>query len=254
MANITRRHFLLGGSALTLGCTGCSVIPSQAAGGTAKVRDPAVGQSWHYRKRDLFNGKLVGTELARVSAVGQVIEIEIQSPLVNRGSLTYPSWGNDWLEKYAVRPRQGGIPASEIHSPWGMILMDSHWAKMQVYEEPIPLWPAELRPGWSKTVGTNYQSAETSGERQPWQLTMHAYKWESVTVPAGRFTALRYFNIINFRYSNVSEKVAAQRLETVWFAPEIGRWVARESQGTFYQDVGERFQEDRSRWELLEWT
>jgi hypothetical protein len=83
---------------------------------------------------------------------------------------------------------------------------------------------------------------------------MHAYKWESVTVPAGRFTALRYFNIINFRYSNVSEKVAAQRLETVWFAPEIGRWVARESQGAYYQDVGERFQEDRSRWELLEWT
>jgi len=65
---------------------------------------------------------------------------------------------------------------------------------------------------------------------------------------------LRYANVINFRYTNVSERVAAQRLETIWLAPEIGRWVARESFGTFYQDVGERFHESSYRWELLDWT
>jgi hypothetical protein len=83
---------------------------------------------------------------------------------------------------------------------------------------------------------------------------MHAHRWESVSVPAGQFTVLRYANVINFRYTNVSERVAAQRLETIWLAPEIGRWVARESFGTFYQDVGERFHESSYRWELLDWT
>ena len=55
-------------------------------------------------------------------------------------------------------------------------------------------------------------------------------------------------------YPNVSERVAAQRKETIWFAPAIGRWVARESSGSFYQDVGTEFQESSYRWELLSWT
>jgi hypothetical protein len=88
----------------------------------------------------------------------------------------------------------------------------------------------------------------------PWQLTMHARKWESIEVPAGHFTALRYTNLIDLRYTNVSERVAGQRKENIWFVPEIGRWVVRESSGTFYQDVGEEFNESSYRWELLSWT
>jgi hypothetical protein len=76
----------------------------------------------------------------------------------------------------------------------------------------------------------------------------------AVTVPAGRFTALRFFNIINFRYRNVAERTAAQRLETVWFAPEIGRWVARESRGSFRESLGTPVYENTYRWELLECT
>jgi len=135
-----------------------------------------------------------------------------------------------------------------------MVLSDPHWAELQVYEKPIPLWPTELRPGWSVTVDTEYKTSE-SPDALPWQLTMHAHDWESITVPAGRFTALRYSNIIDFRFTNVSERVAGQRLETIWFAPEIGRWVVRESSGAFYQDVsGVQFQESNYRWELLDWT
>jgi hypothetical protein len=84
---------------------------------------------------------------------------------------------------------------------------------VQVYEKPIPLWPTQLRPGWSATVYTPYETPQAPDEELPWQLTTHVKGWESLVVPAGRFNALRYHNLINFRFTNVSERVAAQRQE-----------------------------------------
>jgi hypothetical protein len=133
-----------------------------------------------------------------------------------------------------------------------MVIVDPHWNQLQAYEKPIPLWPTKLRPGWSNTVTTYYKIRDSS-ETMPWQLTMHAQRWESITVPAGQFTTLRYFNLIDFRYTNVSERVAGQRKENIWFAPEIGRWVVRESVGTFREDLGVEVDESSFRWELLNW-
>jgi hypothetical protein len=228
-------------------------MPNAPLGAAATMRDPTVGQSWRYAKRDLVTGAMVDTQFDRVSAVGQTIEVESHYEIAANKPLTNPSWGADWLEKYIGRKRATGSLPSEIQSPWGMVLVDPHWSELQVYKQPIPLWPTELRPGWSTTVDTLYKTPESPDEL-PWQLTMHAHAWESITVPAGLFKVLRYANVINFRYTNVSERNAAQRLETIWLAPEIGRWVARESFGTFYQDVGERFHESSYRWELLDWT
>jgi hypothetical protein len=93
-----------------------------------------------------------------------------------------------------------------------------------------------------------------SHETMPSQLTMHSQHWESITVPAGQFTALHYYNIIDFRFTNVSERTAAIRQENIWFAPEIGRWVVRESRGIFHEDVGFEVRESSFRWELLNWA
>jgi hypothetical protein len=46
-------------------------------------------------------------------------------------------------------------------------------------------------------------------------------------------------------------------METIWFAPEVGRWVVRESTGSYYMDdssVDTPYSESGYRWELLEWT
>jgi hypothetical protein len=56
------------------------------------------------------------------------------------------------------------------------------------------------------------------------------------------------------RYTNVSERTAAQRIEHIWFAPEIGRWVVRESLGTFRERVGYEVKESGYRWESRAWT
>jgi len=93
-----------------------------------------------------------------------------------------------------------------------------------------------------------------SREMMPAQLTMSARRWESITVPAGRFTALRHYNIIDFRFTTVSERTAALRQEDIWFVPEIGRWVVRESRGIFREDIATEVKESSYRCELLSWT
>ena len=135
-----------------------------------------------------------------------------------------------------------------------MILVDPHWDMVQVYKRPIPLWPALLRPGWRSLVNTQYQTAEATD--LPWQLTMRAHGWERITVPAGQFVALRYTNLVNFSHSDFSWTNAV-RQETLWLAPEVGRWVVRESRGSYYIDdsvVDQPYSESSYRWELLNWS
>lgn len=253
MVAITRRSFLLSTAALSIGCAGRGRMTSEPVGAAASVRPPAVGQSWRYAKHDLITGTTLDTEVDRVSAIGQVIEIDSHSEKTKDTPNLWAPWGSAWSQKYMRHDVDSGPLASEVQEPWGMVLVDPHWSEIQAYEKPIPLWPTQLRPGWSITVGTRYKTPK-SPDALPWQLTMNAHSWESITVPAGHFTALRYTNLIDFRYTNVSGRVAGQRKETIWFVPEMGRWVVRESTGTFYQDVGEEFQESGHRWELLSWT
>jgi len=251
MATTTRRGFLLSAAAVPIGCCarGMAEAPIHAA---ASVRQPAVGQSWRYARHDYFTRSLVNTQVDRVTAVGQTIQIESQSETAPVGPVKYPSWDATWRQKYLGHDSPDAAVPMEIQEPWGMVIVDPHWIQLQAYEEPIPLWPTQLRPGWSTTVGTYYKIPD-SNETMPWQLTMRALRWESITVAAGRFTTLRYFNLIDFRYTNVSERVAGQRKENIWFAPEIGRWVVRESVGTFREDLGVEVDESSYRWELLNW-
>ena len=252
MARLSRRRFLLSSAALSVGALTRGVVANARGGAEAKVRLPAVGQSWRYAKHERLNGAVVDTEIDSISAVGRVIEIQTQSELAQGKSRPYPSWGTRWLEKYGGHDRPAGPLPSEVQQPWGMILVDPHWGEIQAYERPLPLWPTELRPGWSSgTIITRYQTP--NGDPLVWQLTMHAHDWESITVPAGRFEALRYTNLIYLRWPNVSEREAALRQESIWFAPEIGRWVARESFGTYRESVGTEVQESSYRWELLSW-
>ena len=253
MVILTRRSFLLSSGALSVGCVARGATTEAPIGAAAKIRQPAVGQSWTYAKHDFFTGAMVDTQVDSVSAIGQTIEITSHTETAPNYPIAYPSWGAGWLHRYLGKDRLAGPLPSEIQEPWGMVLIDSHWSQLQAYEKPIPLWPTQLRPGWSATVGTYYKIPD-SEETMPWQLTMHAHRWEPITVPAGHFVALRYFNLIDFRYTNVSGRNAGQRKETIWLAPEVGRWVARESSGTFRQDVAEEFNESSFRWELLSWT
>jgi hypothetical protein len=254
MAISTRRDFIWCAAAISAGCAARGT-KTQAPSGTDAhaVRPPAVGQSWRYAKHDYFTNKVVDIQIDRVTKIGKSVEIESHSEATAIKSITYPSWGDRWWHEYMNTDAPTTGAPIEVQEPWGMIVVDPHWSELQAFEKAIPLWPAELRPGWSTTVGTYYR-IPNSEESMPTQLSMRAQLWESITVPAGHFTALRYYNIIDFRYKNSDERTAALRQESIWFAPEIGRWVMRESRGTYREDVGYDVKESSYRWELLSWT
>lgn len=252
MTKTTRRSFLFSAAAFHVGFA-AGQSNSNNLGKPISIRPPALGQSWRYAKYDHYTRAQVDTQADRVTALAHSITIESEFERSRLVPVAYPSWGSPWWHEYLGDEMATFSRPREIQQPWGLVVVDPHWSDLQAYKTPVPLWPMELRPGWSTLISTYYM-IPNSAETMPWQLDMRAQKWETVTVPAGKFTALRYFNLINFRYTNVSGRVAGQRKETIWFAPEIGRWIARESSGTFYQDVGEQFNESSFRWELLDWS
>jgi hypothetical protein len=252
---LTRRSFLLSTAAFSVGCATHRAGVGERDASAPTARPPAVGQSWRYAKRDFYTRGLIDDQIDSIAAVGRTIDIDSRSE-ATKVAAPEPGWGTAWLRKYIPRRElpTGPLP-SEIQDPWGRVLVDPHWSQVQVYETPIPLWPARLAPGWKNHVNTRYK---TPGNESglPWGQTMAAHDWEMITVPAGQFKALRFTNLINFRSTDFS-RTACRRQETVWLAPEVGRWVARESSGFYYHNdssVDTPYNEPGFRWELLEWT
>src|SRR5271165_5817827 len=227
MARVTRRFFLLSAAALPVGCATRRSGVARADASAPAVRQPAVGQSWHYAKRDLYTHALIDDQIDSVAAVGHTIDIDSRSEAARSANAANSSWGESWLRKYIPHhERPSGPLPNEIQEPWGSVLVDPHWSQVQVYETPIPLWPSRLTPGWHTYINTKYKTPANE-DGLPWSQTMAAQEWETVDVPAGRFRALRFTNMISFRSTDFSRE-AAQRQEKIWLAPEVGRWVARE--------------------------
>jgi hypothetical protein len=245
---------LLSSAALSVGCA-VREPGAAAPTSTPAVRQPAVGQSWRYAKHDLFTGALLDTQVDRVTAVDGRIEINSLAELAKDKNAS-SRWGAEFLRKYIVRPdTQSGDLPSEIQEPWGMVLVDPHWAQVQVYEKAIPLWPEQLRPGWQTQINTKYKTPFNQ-DALAWGQSMKAHGWETITVAAGRFQTLRFANLIKYQSGDIA-RTNAVRQETVWFAPEVGRWVARESRGSYYLEdslVVQPYNESGFRWELLEWS
>lgn len=249
MKQLSRRMFLLSSFAFPLGCTVAGGISAPDQNPHPSVRGPKTGQWWRYAKRDAFTGKLAEVEVARVTEIGDTISIERHREAQEQ----HHSWGTQWL--HPERSTNGEeLLQTEVQQPWGMILVDPHWDPVQAYRKPIPLWPTELRAGWSSRFNTTFKTP-LSAKENSWQQTMQAHAWEKIEVPAGEFLALRFTNRINFTHADFS-RMDSVREETLWFAPEVGRWVSRRSSGTYYiQDssIDTPFEEGSYHWDLLAW-
>jgi hypothetical protein len=255
MALTNRRFFLLASAAFPVACA----LNRRSAGPvepSRDVRQPAAGQSWRYAKHDLFTRAVVDTQVDQVAAVGRTVDIDSHTEGTPQHAAQSSSWGSSVLRQFGGdHSKPGAVLPSEVQAPWGMVLVDPHWSQVQLFETPIPLWPAQLQPGWRTHIKSTYTTAE-GRTGLSWDQTMKAEAWETITVPAGQFRTLRYTNLINFLDNDIT-RVDCVRRETIWFAPEVGRWVARESSGSFYVDdsaVDQPYNESGYRWELLAWT
>ncbi len=201
-----------------------------AAPADAAVRPPAIGQRWVYEVRDLYRNMVVDTVTEAVIAVSP--DIRLQRTSARHGAL-----------------------AEEVQRPWGMIAQDPHWDPPVVFLEPIAAWPQlPIAAGTSKSVHARYHTLRTPDFDMPWYQTMHVLGWESITVPAGTFDAVRYHDAIDFT-SNDFNRTESFRSEVVWFAPRIGRWVLRRSQGSYFTpNRGGPMVEPYLQWKLVSWA
>ena len=233
--HITRRHALL---ALAATPMGCAIQPltslatqDMAAPDVAKVvRPPQVGQSWTYQKRNHFNGELLPHVREWVVAVGAGIEVH--------------------------RQEAGGTPLPhELHSTWGQLLRDPVWDYPLNLEKAVPLWPASLVPGHRTSLHTHY--LEDGGSYRHWvQVYTTVTRWERVTLPVGTFDTARVERLLRLSHHDHT-RVDTLRLDVLWLAPNLGRWVARETSGRYRipdgDGRGSEYLEDHFHWELTAW-
>jgi hypothetical protein len=185
-----------------------------------------------YEVRNYFNGELVDVVTETVVEVGPIVRI-------------------------ARHGKKLGTLPDEIQQPWGMVLQDPHWTPPQRFIKPLPLWPEKLAPGWSGFYRTRYQVVGFPDNDFYWGLNIDAKAWNRVKTQAGEFNALHYVNTADLFESDDWFRMASNRRENAWFAPEIGRWVVRERFGE-YLWMGSRgwsdsIKEDFLRWELVSW-
>jgi hypothetical protein len=150
----------------------------------------------------------------------------------------------------------GKLP-DEIQAPWGKIIQDPHWTPPQVFTKAVPLWPEQFSPKWSGFYPTRYQALGNTENDYYWGLSIDTKGWSRIKVKAGEFDALYFTNTADFFQSDDWFRMASNRREQVWFAPEIGRWVVRESFGEYLwlgmSGWAQSIKEDYLRWELISW-
>jgi hypothetical protein len=193
------------------------------------VRPPAIGQSWTYRQLNSYNSQVLDTLTEEVSALGPGITVRRHS--AKTGPLT-----------------------DEIHARWGQVQQDPSWDLLQIYETPMPLWLEPLQTGARHRLDTYYTNGASSF-RYWIQAHIQVMGRDTVDLPLGSFETIRIEKLIRqAHYDN--GKLFLQRRETLWLAPEIGRWVVRETDGGFRR-AGKKLdegREDHFRWELTAWT
>lgn len=220
----------------TLVAGGCATVERVAAP-VVRVEAPAVavGDRWLYDEINGYNGLRVG------QVAYEVKQAQPGGPLV--------------LGVSAIgKPISAfGYSREEVHTlPW-TVRRDAVFDMVNNYDPPLPLIPFPASEGEQRS----YAAAavrEPTNERDPWRVDVSVGPWEKVRVPAGEFAALRVERRIWFNHPDHFRNFS-RRVDTLWYAPEVGRWVKREWTGYYNLRYSPRrggFREDWVRWELRE--
>ena len=232
--NFQRRKIILAALALPAGCAiqplkTMVLEPIASPQRLPAVRAAALGQSWVYRRLNVYNSELLAIEREEVTTIGPRIVIQ-------------------------RRNGAGQVLPEEHHLDWGQVVREPVWDFVQNYEAPVPHWPALLKPGATEKVYTHY-AIDNFSPRYALDVWVTAKTWERIKLPIGTFDVLRIEKFIRIQHYDEARKNAFRR-DTIWLAPEIGRWVARETSGE-YQILATKTHVDHEpayRWELSAWS
>jgi hypothetical protein len=120
------------------------------------------------------------------------------------------------------------------------------------FSTPMPVVPQGSSSGMNLKSDTRYMTP-SSGTEFTWSQRLSVQGWEKVTVPAGSFDALRIVRQIDFVHPDFFRSYST-RIDTSWYAPQVGRWVKRDWTGSYISpDLmprGGRAREDWIDWQL----
>jgi hypothetical protein len=195
----------------------------------APLRAAALGQQWTYKKLNFFNSQILDVVTERVESLAGGVTIKRQA-------------------------QTAGALADEIHSSWGQVKQDPYWDLTQIYEMPMPLWSEDWTVGHRQSFSSSYQ-LDQAAQRRWIKAEIKVAAWEQVRLASHQFNTLRVEKVIYLEHADTT-RLSTRRTDTLWLAPEIGRWVARETSGSFQLMTrrGGLRSEDIFRWELESWT
>ncbi len=235
------------GSLGVFGLSGCMAPPRKSperiqdsariAGLASRSIEPRIiaGQAWEFQAVNLYNGENLGLVLHRVEASsGQGVNLAL-------------------IDARGIR--------KEVFSERWKLTQEAHHDATLRFENPVALVPAQLTPGAQERYATRYVVVpenptgliDLTFRNLFWQVYLEVQGWETLQVPAGRFDVARIQRRIFFKHFD-GFRTESSRLETIWYSPQLGYWVAREWTGQYLSPGGRRrgsyMREDWVRWEL----
>ncbi len=212
-ANNPRRALLLGGGALSLSwLAGCATPngPSASQAIAAPQVTPApqvkVGDRWVYEEINQYNLITTGQHEVVVTSVGAQVQ----------------------MQRFSGVPR---IAAEELYQPAWQVIRETAYDVAQRFEQPLTIVPASLQVGSSRWLNTAY-TVEGISKRLWWNEQLSVLGWEQLSVPAGRFDVAVIERRIRFEHSDYARQNST-RVDRIWYAPAVNRWVQREWTGQF---------------------
>lgn len=202
------RRTVLGAIALLPACGSIggpgTVIPAPA--GPVAAPRIGVGDRWRYRLLDLLSGRTLEEPTWEVTDVAPGLRLKVTG-------------------------QRGGEPLEERWAePWSAVAETQYDVRM-IWQAPVPLVPFPLEPGRGMTTTTTYRLADSPRGRR-WSQRLSVARWESIEVPAGRFDCVKVERLVALEHPDPN-RLSATRVDTVWYAPRVGRWVRRDLRGEY---------------------
>ncbi|MEN9713295.1 MAG: hypothetical protein RLY90_1556 [Pseudomonadota bacterium] len=229
------RRSLLTTAAFSL--AGCSIehlgdiqsSPSNLGIEFKSTRPGASGQRWVYKKFNAFNSAEI--DWVQETLVFKNPTIEIQRQSLNTGAELPP----------------------EVHEYFGWVTSDPYWDLVQTYEQAIEIYPSSALSKGIHSINTSYQ-IPPSATRYWINFYIEKIQPEIVHLNGQSFDTVKINKLIRFQHRDLA-RLDCVRHETVWFCPEIGRWVAKETRGEYRVSAkkSNTAREDATRWELVDW-
>lgn len=211
-------HKLIVVAALAVGAVPAVCMAQQSE----EIARPEVkaGDRWTYRSVDLWNGRDIG---GSVTTVVNVTPRAIQTINVRRGTdkEVDETWTPEWD---AVNTAEGGI-----------------------YDPDDGAFKFPLRIGATWPVAYQLRRTAMDVYQRTFAGEAKVVGWETVSVPAGNFRALKI--IIDGRFERVGAAFAVTTY--VWYVPEVKRWVKFRWEGWSLQ--GKRELNDGWQYELTDY-